>query len=206
MKLAFKLGKSLKAKFLFFSLSIFLLLFFCTGVFNYYKEKDELNELMTTQIALAKVRAETVLPTLIWNFSEESIKDFTNAELKNSFISGMVVSDGSTVLYSAKTNIKNIISEQDFEPFEKQKWVVDIPLNFVESGINNNIGFTQILINHQLMESTLQEILVRQVLQSLGYCVVLFMLIWRLTSSLVLTPLLQLNNRLKVITDSVSNR
>ena len=160
----------------------------------------------TTQIALAKVRAETVLPTLIWNFSEESIKDFTNAELKNSFISGMVVSDGSTVLYSAKTNIKNIISEQDFEPFEKQKWVVDIPLNFVESGINNNIGFTQILINHQLMESTLQEILVRQVLQSLGYCVVLFMLIWRLTSSLVLTPLLQLNNRLKVITDSVSNR
>ena len=206
MKLAFKLGKSLKAKFLFFSLSIFLLLFFCTGVFNYYKEKEELNELMTSQIALAKVRAETVLPTLIWNFSEESIKDFTNAELKNSFISGMVVSDGSTVLYSAKTNIKNIISEQDFEPFEKQKWVVDIPLNFVESGINNNIGFTQILINHQLMESTLQEILVRQVLQSLGYCVVLFMLIWRLTSSLVLTPLLQLNNRLKVITDSVSNR
>ena len=114
MKLAFKLGKSLKAKFLFFSLSIFLLLFFCTGVLNYYKEKDELNEQMTTQIALAKVRAETVLPALIWNFSEESIKDFTNAELKNAFISGMVVSDGSTVLYSAKTNIKNIISEQDF--------------------------------------------------------------------------------------------
>lgn len=206
MKLAFKLGKSLKAKFLFFSLSIFLLLFFCTGVFNYYKEKDELNEQMTTQIALAKIRAETVLPALIWNFSEESIKDFTNAELKNAFISGMVVSDGSTVLYSAKTNIKNIISEQDFEPFEKQIWVVDIPLNFVEGGIDNNIGFAQILINHQLMESTLQEILVRQVLQSLGYCVVLFMLIWRLTSSLVLTPLLQLNNRLKVITDSVSNR
>ncbi len=206
MKLAFKLGKSLKAKFLFFSLSIFLLLFFCTGVFNYYKEKDELNEQMTTQVALAKIRAETVLPALIWNFSEESIKDFTNAELKNAFISGMVVSDGSTVLYSAKTNIKNIISEQDFEPFEKQIWVVDIPLNFVEGGIDNNIGFAQILINHQLMESTLQEILVRQVLQSLGYCVVLFMLIWRLTSSLVLTPLLQLNNRLKVITDSVSNR
>lgn len=206
MKLAFKLGKSLKAKFLFFSLSIFLLLFFCTGVFNYYKEKDELNEQMMTQVALAKIRAETVLPALIWNFSEESIKDFTNAELKNAFISGMVVSDGSTVLYSAKTNIKNIISEQDFEPFEKQPWVVDIPLNFVEGGIDNNIGFTQILINHQLMESTLQEILVRQVLQSLGYCVVLFMLIWRLTSSLVLTPLLQLNNRLKVITDSVSNR
>lgn len=206
MKLAFKLGKSLKAKFLFFSLSIFLLLFFCTGVFNYYKEKDELNEQMMTQVSLAKIRAETVLPALIWNFSEESIKDFTNAELKNAFISGMVVSDGSTVLYSAKTNIKNIISEQDFEPFEKQPWVVDIPLNFVEGGIDNNIGFTQILINHQLMESTLQEILVRQVLQSLGYCVVLFMLIWRLTSSLVLTPLLQLNNRLKVITDSVSNR
>ena len=206
MKLAFKLGKSLKAKFLFFSLSIFLMLFFCTGVFNYYNEKDELNELMTTQISLAKVRAETVLPALIWNFSEESIKDFTNAELKNSFISGMVVSDGSTVLYSAKTNIKNIISEQDFEPFEKQQWVVDIPLNFVEGGIDNNIGFSQILINHELMESTLQEILVRQVLQSLGYCVVLFMLIWRLTSSLVLTPLLQLNNRLKVITDSDSNR
>ncbi|MGB0834588.1 MAG: hypothetical protein ACPGR2_08725 [Psychrobium sp.] len=206
MKLAFKLGKSLKAKFLFFSLSIFLLLFFCTGVLNYYKEKDELNEQMTTQIALAKVRAETVLPALIWNFSEESIKDFTNAELKNAFISGMVVSDGSTVLYSAKTNIKNIISEQDFEPFEKQQWVIDIPLTFVEGGIDNNIGFAQILINHQLLESTLQEILVRQVLQSLGYCVVLFMLIWRLTSSLVLTPLLQLNNRLKVITDSVSNR
>ncbi|WP_435275820.1 hypothetical protein ACMAZF_01975 [Psychrobium sp. nBUS_13] len=206
MKLAFKLGKSLKAKFLFFSLSIFLLLFFCTGVFNYYKEKDELNEQMTTQVALAKIRAEKVLPALIWNSSEESIKDFTNAELKNAFISGMVVSDGSTVLYSAKTNIKNIISEQDFEPFEKQIWVVDIPLNFVEGGIDNNIGFAQILINHQLMESTLQEILVRQVLQSLGYCVVLFMLIWRLTSSLVLTPLLQLNNRLKVITDSVSNR
>lgn len=206
MESALKLGKSLKAKFLFFSLSIFLLLFFITGVLNYYKEKEALNAQMAMQIELVKVRAETVLPALIWNFSEESIKDFTNAELKNEFISGMVVSDGGTVIYSAKTNIKNIISEQDFDPFEKQKWVIELPLTFVEGGIDNNIGFAQILINHQLIESTLQDILIRQVLQSFSYIVVLFMLIWRLTSSLVLTPLLQLNNRLKVITDSVSNR
>lgn len=177
-----------------------------TGTLNYYKQKEQLNLQMNTQIELATVRAETVLPALIWNFSEESIKDFTNAELKNEFISGIVVSDGSAVIYSAKTNIKNIIAEQQFEPFEKQKWVIDLPLTFVEGGIDNSIGFAQILINYQLVESTLQDILIRQILQSLGYCAVLFMLIWRLTSTLVLTPLLQLNNRLKVITDSIANR
>lgn len=173
---------------------------------NYYKEKDQLNLQMTTQIELAKVRAETVLPALIWNFSEESIRDFTNAELRNEFVSGMVVSDGSTVIYSAKTNIKNIISEQGFDPFEKQQWVIDLPLNFVEGGIDNSIGFAQILINDQLVESTLQDILIRQILQSLAYCAVLFVLIWRLTSTLVLTPLLKLNNRLKLMTDSITNR
>lgn len=206
MKLALKLGKSLKAKFLFFSLSIFLLLFLLTGILNYYKEKEQLNLRMNRQIELASMRAETVLPALIWNFSEESIKDFTNAELKNEYISGMVVSDGGSVIYSAKTNIKNIIAEQDFEPFEKQQWVIELPLTFVEGGIDNSIGFTQILINHQFVESTLQDILVRQILQSLGYCAVLFILVWRLTSTLVLTPLLKLNHRLKSITDSITNR
>jgi hypothetical protein len=206
VKVALKLSKSLKAKFLFFSLSIFLVLFLVTGMLNYYKEKDQLNLQMTTQIELAKVRAETVLPALIWNFSEESIRDFTNAELRNEFVSGMVVSDGSTVIYSAKTNIKNIIAEQGFDPFEKQQWVIDLPLNFVEGGIDNSIGFAQILINDQLVESTLQDILIRQILQSLAYCAVLFVLIWRLTSTLVLTPLLKLNNRLKLMTDSITNR
>jgi len=206
VKLALKLSKSLKAKFLFFSLSIFLVLFFITGMLNYYSEKEQLNLQMTTQIELAKVRASTVLPALIWNFSEESIKDFTNAELRNEYISGMVVSDGSTVIYSAKTNIKNIIYEQYFDPFDKQQWVIDLPLTFVEGGIDNSIGFAQILINHQLVETTLRDILIRQIIQSLAYCAVLFMLIWRLTSTLVLTPLLKLNNRLRLITDSVANR
>lgn len=206
MKLVTKLSKSLKAKFLFFSLSIFLLLFLGAGIFNYVNKKEQLNLQMNTQIELAQVRAETVLPALIWNFSEESIKDFTNAELKNEFISGMVISDGSTVIYSAKTNIKNIISQQNFDPFEKQQGVIDLPLTFVEGGIDNNVGFAQILINHQLVESTLKGILIKQILESLAYCAVLFALIWRLTSTLVLTPLLQLNNRLKLMTDSITNR
>jgi len=206
MKLALKLSRSLKAKFLFFSLSIFLLLFLVTGLLNYYSEKEQLNSQMLMQVNLAKIRAETVLPALMWNFSEESIKDFSNAELKNEFISGIVISDGSVVLYSAKTNIKNIIYEQNFEPFEKQASVIDLPLTFAEGGINNSVGFVQILINHQLVESRLEDILIREITQSLAYCAVLFILIWRLTSTLVLTPLLKLNHRLKFITDSITNR
>lgn len=206
MKLALKLSRSLKAKFLFFSLSIFLLLFLVTGILNYYSEKEQLNSQMLMQVNLAKIRAETVLPALMWNFSEESIKDFSNAELKNEFISGIVISDGSIVLYSAKTNIKNIIYEQNFEPFKEQASVIDLPLTFSEGGINNNVGFVQILINHQLIESRLESILIREIIGSLAYCAVLFILIWRLTSTLVLTPLLQLNHRLKFITDSITNR
>jgi len=206
MKLALKLSRSLKAKFLFFSLSIFLLLFLVTGILNYYSEKEQLNSQMLMQVNLAKIRAETVLPALMWNFSEESIKDFSNAELKNEFISGIVISDGAIVLYSAKTNIKNIIYEQNFEPFKEQASVIDLPLTFSEGGINNNVGFVQILINHQLIESRLESILIREIIGSLAYCAVLFILIWRLTSTLVLTPLLQLNHRLKFITDSITNR
>jgi len=206
MKLALKLSRSLKAKFLFFSLSIFLLLFLVTGLLNYYSEKEQLHAQMLMQVNLAKIRAETVLPALMWNFSEESIKDFSNAELKNEFISGIVISDGSMVLYSAKTNIKNIIYEQNFEPFKKQKSVIDLPLTFAEGGINNSVGFAQILINHQLIESRLEDILIRAIVESLAYCAVLFILIWRLTSTLVLTPLLKLNHRLKFITDSITNR
>lgn len=206
MQLIAKLSTSLKAKFLFFSLSIFLLLFLGTGLLNYFSKKEQLNSQMSVQIELAQVRAETVLPALIWNFAEESIKDFTNAELKNEFITAIVISDGANVIYSAKTNSKNIIFQQDFDPFKNHSSAIEFPLIFTEGGIDNRVGFAQILINHQLVESTLKDILIKQILESITYCAVLFALIWRLTSTLVLTPLLELNNHLKLMTDTITKR
>jgi len=181
-------------------------MFSAVGTHNYFKAKQEISESMEDQVAMAKLRASTVLPSLIWNFATASINDFANAELRSEFISGLIVADSHETLFAGVTNANNEIVHESLERFPSDQRQMAFDLIFRESGDNSKVGRVSIRYNELYLQQHLDEILFQQVLQSFVYCIVLFVLIWLLINGLVLTPLLNLNARLHNITEEISQR
>jgi len=200
------LNNSIKSKFLFFSLTIFVVMFAAVGSHNYYKTQDEIMTRMNEQITMAKLRASTVLPSLIWNFASDSIRDFSKAELRSEFINGIIVSDGSETLFSGIKNEDNAVVFDQANEFEEQQGLMLFDLVHVENEERTIVGHVTIRENKRYIDERLNQVLWQQILQSVAYCIVLFALIWALISRLVLLPIVALNKRLNSITREISQR
>jgi len=181
-------------------------MFTAVGIHNYYKEQREVMARMETQVEMVKLRASTVLPSLIWNFTAESITDFAKAELRSEFVSGLIIGDTSEILFSG---VKGINDELTFEPlsnFDDQQKQLSFKLVHVDRNDENDVGHVSIRYNERYLTQRLDNVLWQQVTQSAVYCLVLFMLIWALINRLVLIPLVKLNHRLDSITYEISQR
>lgn len=200
------MNKSIKSKFLFFSLTIFVVMFTAVGSHNYFKAEGEIITRMDKQIDMAKLRASTVLPSLIWNFATDSITDFSKAELRSEFVSGFIVSDGNEALFSGIKSLDDSIVLSNLDKFEEADKHVKFELIHIENNDQNTVGHVMIRANVEYLHNQLNQVLIQQVMQSVAYCFVLFILIWALINKLVLVPLLQLNKRLKNITFEISQR
>jgi len=197
---------SIKSKFLFFSLTIFLVMFGAVGAHNYYGAKLEIHTRMNEQVEMVKLRAATVLPSLIWNFSNDSIIDFSKAELRSEFIDGLIVTDNNEAVFSAVTDANNQIMMESIDHFPKDQRQASFELIYTENGDSSSVGRVDIRYNELYVSQRLDDVLIQQVSQSIAYCLVLFALIWLLINKLVLTPLLNLNARLHNITNEISQR
>jgi len=161
---------------------------------------------MNEQITMAKLRASTVLPSLIWNFASDSIRDFSKAELRSEFINGIIVSDGSETLFSGIKNEDNAVVFDQANEFEEQQGLMLFDLVHVENEERTIVGHVTIRENKRYIDERLNQVLWQQILQSVAYCIVLFALIWALISRLVLLPIVALNKRLNSITREISQR
>lgn len=181
-------------------------MFTLVGAHNYFKAQGEIITRMNEQVEMAKLRASTVLPSLIWNFSTDSIIDFSKAELRSEFISGVIVSDDNESLFSGVKNSNNEMVLDAFDKFAEDERQISFELVHIENDDHSKVGHVSIRYNEQYLEQRLQQILWQQVTQSMAYCFVLFILIWALINRLVLDPLLNLNQRLNTITREIAQR
>lgn len=181
-------------------------MFSLVGMHNYYKAQDEIITRMNEQVEMVQLRASTVLPSLIWNFATDSIRDFSKAELRSEFISGVIVLDGTESLFSGVKRNKNSLIISQIKSFPKNQKQLSFELVYIENGDRTAVGNVHIRFNESYLHDQLNKILWQQVIQSAVYCLVLFALIWLLINRLVLVPILQLNERLNNITNEISQR
>lgn len=181
-------------------------MFSLVGAHNYYKAQDEIVNRMKEQIEMAKLRASTVLPSLIWNFSTDSIQAFSKAELRSEFISGVIVSDGKESLFSGVKDQYGTMVLSQLSSFDKKQKQISFDLVYVESEDRTKVGHVYIRYNEQYLKNQLNDVLWQQIIQSTAYGIVLFVLIWALLNKLILVPLVQLNQRLNNITYEISQR
>jgi len=181
-------------------------MFGAVGAHNYYGAKLEIHTRMNEQVEMVKLRAATVLPSLIWNFSNDSIIDFSKAELRSVFIDGLIVTDNNEAVFSAVTDANNQIMMESIDHFPKDQRQASFELIYTENGDSSSVGRVDIRYNELYVSQRLDDVLIQQVSQSIAYCLVLFALIWLLINKLVLTPLLNLNARLHNITNEISQR
>lgn len=181
-------------------------MFTAVGTHNYFKAQEEIITRMNEQVEMAKLRASTVLPSLIWNVSTDSIIDFSKAELRSEFISGVIVTDENEPIFSGIKNSNNEMILDQLDKFDPEERQLSFELIHIENDEESKVGHVYIRYNELYLERQLDHILWQQITQSIAYCFVLFILIWALINKLVLNPLLNLNQRLNSITHEISQR
>jgi len=179
-------------------------MFSVVGTHNYFSTKEQLLSQVERQLEMVKVRTTTVIHALIWNYANDSIKDFSSAELQSEFIGGIIITDGTENIYSALKDELGYIEQSNLTEYKKSELALEFKLLYRENGEESYIGHVYIRKNQNYVDKILRDVLQQQLLQSFGYCFVLFALIWLLVNHLVITPLEKLNEHLLRITNYIT--
>ncbi|MCP4264533.1 MAG: methyl-accepting chemotaxis protein [Candidatus Brocadiaceae bacterium] len=180
---------SIKAKFLFFTLSLFVVVFMVVGSISYFKGKSEFTQLVSSQIDMLQRRAELNLPQLLWDFETDKISAFSTAELNSDFVSGIIVSDMSDVIFSGVNDEEGQISEEKISEFKADDTVKTFKLIRVDGEKKVEAGKISVRYNQPYIDGKLHSILLQQVIQSIVFCTALVVLILLLLNYIVIKPL-----------------
>jgi len=88
------MSKSLGFRFNVFAVSVITLLLSLFGVYDYVTTSNSVNQKMDSDIAVLVESLQGTLPSLIWNYQNEQMKNALAAAIKNSNVTGLLVYEG----------------------------------------------------------------------------------------------------------------
>jgi len=198
---------SLHVKVLCSSLTILVTVISIVTVFNYSARKNEILLSQEQQLNTLIERAQLFLPKLIWDFETANIKKLITAEIKNRYISHLILADEKDILIFGLSSDVQQKTLNDSPNVEKQQ-----PLSISEIP-NSTQAYQKIdLIHDEKKTGTLlikldqhtvnQELLAalwRQVIQSFIFCAAMAFGLTVLIHLLITTPLNNIGRAVKAI-------
>jgi len=198
---------SLRFKLLFYSLIVLITVITLTTALNYFSKKTDVLSSQQQQLGTLSERAELFLPKLVWDYEIPTLEQLINAEIKNVFVSSLVVADEKDQLIYGlnKQLVKNISVEKNNDGQPKSIVIKEMPANIEDYQKvpllvdEKPVGMLFIKLNQQVVTNELSSALWRQIIQSLIFCAAIAAGLFFLINMLITMPLNKIGNAVKDI-------
>ena len=175
-------------------ISILLLAF---GAVNYVKTKATLETSADRQVEATLSRLGASLPNSLWNFDKAQIEQNLASEMSATFIVGITITNGEKMLGGSARDTDGKIVQVTKMPAADSTKSVD--LVYVDGGKPNAVGKATVFVSYDEIKKSLRSELVWAVLQILVLDVIIVLVLSRILSSVVLSPLAQIGEALQDI-------
>jgi len=164
------------------------------AVYNYQSLSADLNANLANDVAASQHRIQLSLPTLIWNFDVDALKEVLNAELDTDAIRAIKVLDsaGKSLAVEEKDPANIDGSSTDLTVS-----VIEFPLTYE----NDTVGSAVLYVDYNVIVPRLQELLYQQLLMILALDLTITLLILLILQKTVIRPV----NAIAVAIQDVAN-
>ncbi|RRS10147.1 methyl-accepting chemotaxis protein [Pseudoalteromonas sp. J010] len=165
------------------SMGTVLLLF---GVYDYVNQSMVLKQKLDTDVALAQERMGLALPNAVWNFQEQQVKKFIEAEAKSDKIAKVVVSDmeGATFAQTEGTETAGVL---------KSKLIFD------DGGSENEVGWLTVYVDSNSIDDALRGLAFSSIIKVLLLGAILVAVLSFIFQRLVVSPLDEVAEKMATI-------
>lgn len=167
------------------------------GAINYVKTKDALEASADRQIQATLVRLAASLPNSLWNFDKAQIEQNLASEMSATFITGITITNGEKMLGASARGADGKIVQVTQVPAADYTKSVD--LVFVDGGKPNAVGKATVFVSYDEIKQALRSELTWAVLQILVLDIIIVLVLSRILSSVVLSPLSEIGDALSDI-------
>ena len=194
---------SISRKFNLLTSVLVAILLIAFGFYNHTKTKADLQKTLIKQVESATKRLKQNLPTAIWNYETEQVENIVLSEVSIDEIKAIYVydNDGQVVIKRAVGSEGGIITEGIDERPDSYGKTIKSDLKFDDSGEVTAIGSIAVVIDETSMLDLLRKAYIRSVVQTVILIVLLSLLITVLLRTVVITPLSEIVDAIKDISE-----
>lgn len=174
-------------------------------IWNGQSTKTALQAEQESHIIELTNRLKTSLPTSLWEYNAEQLKQTVNAELPLPFVLGIQVNDLNGVYYSAFRGVEKIDNLQDQVEQSRQTSKVEFNILYQSVGEKHLIGSATIFITNYAVEEALLADIYNRALQFLVLLVAIVFVQLIVLYLIVLKPLMSVQIAFAAITESSAN-
>ena len=175
-------------------ISILLLAF---GAVNYVRTKSALEASDDLQVQASLVRLAAALPGSLWNLEKTQIEQTLASEMSATFIAGITITNGDKFLGGSARGSDGKIVQITAAPTADTTRSVD--LVYLDGGAQKPVGKVTVFVSKDGIKQTLRSELTWTILQILVLDVIIVLVLSRVLSKVVLSPLAEIGDALNDI-------